>query len=127
MMQPLGDQFLAGTALADYQNRAVERRGAARPLDRVEEGEALPDELRGPLHTPTVGGKAHDLARYFSPISRENSRFCRYFGICRNMARLLYSILAIGPYFDCGERNEHFFPYPGHCRSQHDRAARSRG
>ena len=38
MVQALGDQFLAGAALADDQNGPIERRGAARPLDRVEEG-----------------------------------------------------------------------------------------
>ena len=40
MVEPLGDQFLARAALADDQHRAVERRGAARPLDRVEKGQA---------------------------------------------------------------------------------------
>ena len=44
-MQSLGDQFLAGAALADDEHRPVERRGAARALDRIEEWKALPDEL----------------------------------------------------------------------------------
>ncbi len=51
-MQPLGDQFLAGTAFTNDQHRAIERRGSARAFDRVEEGEALPDELSGSLHRP---------------------------------------------------------------------------
>ena len=66
MMQPLGNQLLAGAALADYQHRPVERRGTARPLDRVEKGEALPDELIGPFHSPTCGGKSHHVARCFA-------------------------------------------------------------
>ena len=52
MVQALGDQLLAGAALADDEHRAVERRGAARALDRVEERQALADELIRPLHTP---------------------------------------------------------------------------
>ena len=44
VMQALGNQFLAGAALADQQHRSSERRGAARPLDRVEERQALTDE-----------------------------------------------------------------------------------
>ena len=49
-MQPLGDQLLARPALADDQHRPVERRRAAGALDRIEKGQALPDELRGALH-----------------------------------------------------------------------------
>ena len=45
VVQTLGDQLLAGAALADHEHRSVERRGAARALDRVEEREALADEL----------------------------------------------------------------------------------
>ena len=51
MVEPLGDQFLAGSALVDYQSRAIERRGTARPLDRIEEGEALADDLIGSFHS----------------------------------------------------------------------------
>ena len=40
-MQPLGDQLLAGAALADHQHRPVERRGAAGALERVEKGQAI--------------------------------------------------------------------------------------
>ena len=54
MVEPLGDQLLAGAALADDQHRPVERRGAARPLDRVEERKALPDELIRPLQDPSL-------------------------------------------------------------------------
>ncbi len=50
MVEALGDQFLAGPALSDHQHRAIERRGAARTLDRVEEGEARADELVASLH-----------------------------------------------------------------------------
>ena len=38
-MQPLGDQFLAGPALADHQHRAVEFGRAARQFDGVEKGQ----------------------------------------------------------------------------------------
>ena len=52
-MQALGDQLLAGAALADYQHGPVERRGTTRALDGVEEREALADELLCPLqHFP---------------------------------------------------------------------------
>ena len=50
MVEPLGDQFLARAALADYQHRTVERRGTAGALDRVEESEARADELIASLH-----------------------------------------------------------------------------
>jgi hypothetical protein len=49
-MQALGDQLLARSSLADDEDWAIERSGAARPLDGVEEGKALSDELLGPLH-----------------------------------------------------------------------------
>ena len=37
-VEPLGDQLLAGAALADHQHRPVERGRAARALQRVEKG-----------------------------------------------------------------------------------------
>ena len=54
MVKPLGDQLLAGPALADDQHGPVERRGAARALDRVEERQALTDELIRPLHDLSI-------------------------------------------------------------------------
>jgi hypothetical protein len=66
VVETFGDQLLAGPALTDHEDGPVERRGAARPLDRVEEGKALANELVSPLHSPTVGGKSHELARIFS-------------------------------------------------------------
>ena len=63
VMQPLGDQLLAGAALADHQHRAVELRRATGLLDRVEKGEALAHELRIFLHAPTYGEISHRLAR----------------------------------------------------------------
>jgi hypothetical protein len=75
MVQTLGDQFLAGTAFADHQHRPVERRGAARSLNRVEKGIALPNELIGPFHVPTVGGKSHQLARIFALKTLAKSLF----------------------------------------------------
>src|SRR4029078_6879201 len=45
VVQTLGDQFLAGAALPDHEDRAIERRGAAGAFDCVEEREALADEL----------------------------------------------------------------------------------
>ena len=50
MVKTLGDQFLARPPLADDEHGPIERRGTARPLDRVEEGEALADELFSALH-----------------------------------------------------------------------------
>jgi len=62
VMKALGDQFLAGSAFSNDKDRAVERRRTARPLDGVEECQALPHELICPLHyadnwcyTPSVG------------------------------------------------------------------------
>ena len=52
-VQAFGDQFLAGPALADHQYRAAHGRGAARALDRVEEGPRLSDKLVLPLHSPS--------------------------------------------------------------------------
>ena len=54
-MEALGDQLLAGAALADHQHRPVERRGAARPLDRVEEGGGLADQLGVAFHHQRLG------------------------------------------------------------------------
>ena len=49
MVQALRNQLLARAALTDHKNRAVERRRAARPLDRIEKGKALTDKLIGPF------------------------------------------------------------------------------
>ena len=67
VMQPLGNQLLAGAALADYQHRAVERRGAARPLDRVEKGQALTDELIGPFHAANMWWQIPPSGKIFRP------------------------------------------------------------
>jgi hypothetical protein len=95
-MQALGNQLLAGPALADHQHWAVERSGTARPLDSVEKSEALADELFCAFHArskirPTVGGKSHQLARIFTLLDSEkwaNSLNLDDSGI---LARLLYS------------------------------------
>ena len=79
-MQTLGDQFFAGTTFADHQDRPVERRGAAGTLDRVEKGQALPDELIGPFHPPICGVKSHQVARYFELSLVENWLFLRISG-----------------------------------------------
>jgi hypothetical protein len=70
MVQALGDQLLAGAALADHQHRAVERRGAAGALDRVEKGSRLTDQLRRPLHVPQLGAACRLLARFFGRAAR---------------------------------------------------------
>ena len=44
MVETLGDQFLAGAALADHQHRPVEQRRPPRLLDRVEKGGRLADD-----------------------------------------------------------------------------------
>src|SRR6478672_6326475 len=69
MVKALGNQLLTSPALADNEHRPVERRSPARPLDCIEEGKALADELVCPLHAPTVGGKSHHLASIFPSIS----------------------------------------------------------
>ena len=90
MVKALGNQLLARAALSDHKDGTIERRGAARPLDRVEEGQALTDELIGSLHAPTVGGKPHLLARYFG---REFGGIQRIYGLSATfgkVARVLY-------------------------------------
>jgi hypothetical protein len=93
MVQTFGNKFLARAALADHQHRAIERRGAARPLDGVEKGQALADELIRPLHQfgPTVGGKSHHLARIFNLPHLVNCTKCRQTVLFKNMAWLLLS------------------------------------
>ena len=91
MVEAFGDQLLARAALADHKDGPVERRGAACPLDGVEEGVALSDELFGPFHVPTVGGESHHLARIFGLVSLAKLRFFSLFAISGKMARLLYS------------------------------------
>src|SRR6478609_947915 len=54
VVKSLGDQFLAGSPLADHEHRAVERRSTARAFDRVEESEALADELFRPFHDSRI-------------------------------------------------------------------------
>ena len=49
MVKSLGNQLLASAAFPNHKDRAIERRGAARPLDRVEKGKALTDKLIGPF------------------------------------------------------------------------------
>jgi hypothetical protein len=53
MVKSFGNQLLASAALADDEHWPVERRGAAGALDRVEEGQALANELLAPFHVIT--------------------------------------------------------------------------
>ena len=53
MVKTLGDQFLAGSALADDEHRPIERCRSARALDCVEKRQALADELFRSLHVLT--------------------------------------------------------------------------
>jgi hypothetical protein len=50
VVKTFGDQFLAGAPLANDEHRPIERRGAARSLDGVEERKALTNELLASLH-----------------------------------------------------------------------------
>jgi hypothetical protein len=63
-VETLGDQFLAGSALADDQHRAAHGGGAAGALDRVEKGAGLADELNITFHGPRFGIFSQDWARY---------------------------------------------------------------
>ena len=98
MVKALGDQLLAGAALADDEHRPVERRGAARPLDRVEKGQALADELVCPLHAPIKSGRLlvanPTIWQGFSARlpARKSTNFREIQAFPRNLARLLYSI-----------------------------------
>jgi hypothetical protein len=89
MVEALGNQFLAGAALPDYQYGPVERGCTARPLDRIEDRVALPDECFRPLHTPTVGDEYHDLARYFARKSAIFGAISHFSGISGILAWLL--------------------------------------
>ena len=44
IMQPSGDELLAGAALADHKHRLGQRRDLRQPLQQVEEGLGLADE-----------------------------------------------------------------------------------
>jgi hypothetical protein len=58
-VETFGDEFLAGPALADHQDRAAHRRGAAGALHRIEECARLADELDFAIHgTPCFVGCA---------------------------------------------------------------------
>jgi hypothetical protein len=67
MVKPFRNQFLARAAFPDHKDGAVQRRGPACPLDCIEKGKALPDELSAPLHAPTVGAESYALASRFGP------------------------------------------------------------
>jgi hypothetical protein len=88
-MQTFGDKLLAGAPLSDNEHGPVEGGGAARALNRIEEGQALADELVGPLHVPTVGGKSHHLARIFTAVSEVEVRILHKSGLFAILARLL--------------------------------------
>jgi hypothetical protein len=87
VVETLGDELLPGTTFADHQHGPIERRGTARPLDRVEERKALSDELFCPLHSPTVGGKSHHLARNFKLFLLAKSDFSEKFAVLAILAR----------------------------------------
>jgi hypothetical protein len=90
-MEAFGDQLLASAALPNDEHRPVERRGTTRPLDRVEEREALPNELFCSLHKlPTVGGKSHHLARNFRAFPLSKMADSLSSGLSAKLARLLY-------------------------------------
>jgi hypothetical protein len=85
VVEALGDELLAGPALANDQHRPVERGGTAGALDCVENGVALADESFSTFHVsqiwPTVGAKCHELARYFARLNGGFERFFEKSGI----------------------------------------------
>src|SRR6476469_7901120 len=91
MVEALGDQLLSGAAFADHEDWAIERGRPARSLDRVEKGKALPNETFRPLHTPTIGDKSHDLARFFAAFSPLKTKQFRKSDRSSKMARILNS------------------------------------
>ena len=90
MVKAFGDEFLARPPFADDKHGAIERRGAACALHRIEKGEALANELFGSLHAPTVGGKSHHLARIFPGFSPGKLRILLKNVLSSILARLLY-------------------------------------
>ena len=54
LVEPFRDQFLAGPALTHHQHRTAHRRSAAGPLDRIEEGTRLADELNVAVHAQHI-------------------------------------------------------------------------
>ena len=98
MVKTFGDQLLARAPLADHQHRPVQGRGAARPLDRVEEAKLWPmnwsvrSMLSQSENCPTVGGKSHQLARIFTLFLAANQQILRNSALYEEMARPLYGI-----------------------------------
>jgi hypothetical protein len=52
----------------------------------------LTDELLRSLHTPTVGGESHHLARIFSCLTEGKWLFFRVTATFKKVARLLYGL-----------------------------------
>src|SRR5688572_26838018 len=76
MVQSFGDQLLAGAALANHQHRPVQGRRPARPLDRVEEGRGLADELGVAIHEDVPGicrASAHLLGYFTTSWQAKNA------------------------------------------------------
>jgi hypothetical protein len=90
VVEPFGNELLAGAALADHKHWPIERRSAAGSLNRVEKREALPDKLFGPFHGPTVGGESHHLARIFGCRGIAELLIPYFSVISAYLARLLY-------------------------------------
>jgi hypothetical protein len=83
VMQALGDELLAGAALANDQDGPVERGGTARTLDRVEKRQALPDELICPLHCPDSWWQAPSVGKMFQRKIWQISAVFQHFGQLR--------------------------------------------
>ena len=105
MVKPFRDQLLARAALADDEHGTVERRRTARPLDRVEEREALPDELFSPLQSSFSNKNLTDCWWQIPPFGKDfrsanrskNSKFPEIFGFRNSGMTLVWFRTGLGP------------------------------
>jgi hypothetical protein len=76
VVKTFGDQLLTGPPFANNEHGPIERCRAARPLDRVEERQALADELVRSLHFDRLLVVNPTIWQGFSPLfSLEIERF----------------------------------------------------
>ena len=101
-MQALGDQFLARPAFSDHKHGTVERRGAACPLDRVEKGKTLPDELIGPLHSPDNWCLTPPIGKMFHQKNRRKCAVCSVFSSFGKSGTTLVWYEAVQACYDFG-------------------------
>ncbi|WP_223276727.1 hypothetical protein [Sphingomonas daechungensis] len=94
-MKTFGDQLLACAALANDQDRAIKGRRTARPLDSIEKGQALPDELICPLHRADNWCLAPSVGKIFQLRYWRISAVFLFFSHFAHSGTILVYLLAI--------------------------------